>query len=129
MNPNDYIKNALVTEARNEMMKGDIKTRLQNEGTIRLLHAFLGLETETAELQDVLKKHLFYGKPIDRVNLKEEAGDILWYLAVLFDELEVSFEEVMETNINKLKARYGEKFTERAALERNLEKEYEVLKK
>lgn len=129
MKPEDYIKNALVTEARNEMMKGEIKTRLQNEGTIRLLHAFLGLETETAELQDVLKKHLFYGKPIDRVNLKEEAGDILWYLAVLFDELEVSFEEVMETNINKLKARYGEKFTEKAALERNLEKEYEVLKK
>ena len=124
MNPNDYIKECLVTEARD---MSPVLERLQNVGTVRLLHAMIGLCTETGEFQDSLKKHIFYGKEIDKVNLKEEMGDLCWYIAIALDELGLSFEEIMQTNIDKLKARYGEKFTEQAALNRNLDNENKVL--
>lgn len=47
-----------------------------------LLHCATGLVTESAELVDAIKKHVFYGKPLDVVNIKEELGDLLWYIAI-----------------------------------------------
>lgn len=47
----------------------------------RALHAALGLTTEFAELVT----------STDRTNLKEEVGDLLWYCAILADELEITF--------------------------------------
>ena len=87
----------------------------------------MGLVTEAGEFQDMLKKHVFYGKPLDEVNLKEEIGDLLWYCAIALEALDTDFEAVMETNINKLKARYPEKFTEDKAENRDLVKEREIL--
>ena len=80
-----------------------------------LLHASMGLVTEAGEFQDMLKKHVFYGKPLDEVNLKEEIGDLLWYCAIALEALDTDFQAVMQTNIDKLKARYPEKFTEEKA--------------
>lgn len=100
---------------------------------LRLLHAAMGICTEGGELVDQLKKHIFYGAPLDRVNLFEEAGDCSWYLRVLADELadlargKCSFEEMIDRNIAKLKVRYPEKFTEEAARNRNLAAERKVL--
>jgi NTP pyrophosphatase (non-canonical NTP hydrolase) len=124
MNPSDYVTNAAKTDHRDY---GPVVERISNEETAKLLHYVLGLCTETGELQDALKKFVAYGKPIDKVNLKEELGDVLWYIARICGELNFSFEEIMEININKLKARYGEKFTEEAALNRDLNKERKVL--
>lgn len=45
---------------------------------VDLQHAALGMITESAEFADMLKKHLFYGKNLDEVNLREEIGDLLW---------------------------------------------------
>ena len=98
MNPKDYVKECLVTEARD---MGPVLERLQNLGTVRLIHAMIGLCTETGEFQDALKKHIFYGKEIDKVNLKEELGDLCWYISIALDELGLSFEEIMQTNIDK----------------------------
>ncbi len=95
----------------------------------RVIHAAMGISTEANEILDAVKKTLFYGKPLDKVNLKEEIGDCFWYLALLASELDVSFEEVMETNIAKLKARYPEKYTDELAINRDTSKEYEILKK
>lgn len=94
---------------------------------VRLLHAAIGMCTETGELQDQLKKHIFYGKPLDTTNLVEEMGDLMWYVGIMCDTLKVSLEDVMIKNIAKLKARYPEKFTEDKALNRNLFDEREVL--
>jgi NTP pyrophosphatase (non-canonical NTP hydrolase) len=94
---------------------------------MRLIHASLGMQTESAEFSDTIKKHIFYGKPLDVTNLKEEIGDMLWYVAIALDSLGSSFEEVMETNIKKLKARYGEKFSEESAITRNLIVERAIL--
>lgn len=124
MQSRDYINDAIVTESRDfEAMN----TRLNDDGLKRLLHAGIGLSTEAGEFLDALKKHIFYGKELDRVNLKEEIGDMFWYLAIACDELGVDFEPLMETNIKKLKARYGEKFTEAAAEKRDLAREREIL--
>lgn len=122
MNANDYIKNCLKTESLNSDQR-------INPNFLRILHGSLGLVTESAELQDTLKKHLFYGKILDRVNLKEEIGDVLWYCSILLDALDTNYEEVMERNIEKLKARYGEKFSEEKAINRNLDVEREILEK
>lgn len=92
-----------------------------------LLHAVMGLVTETGELMDALKKQHAYGKPLDLVNLREEAGDVLWYLPLLCRALGVSLETVAETNIAKLRARYPEKFTSGHALNRDLETERKIL--
>lgn len=85
---------------------------------MRILHAGIGMSGETGEVLDSLKKSLMYGKDIDIKNLKEECGDILWYMALLLDEIDSDFEEVMDQNIKKLKLRYPEGFTEKDALER-----------
>ena len=44
-------------------------------------HMQMGVKTELGELLDAFKKHYIYGKPLDKVNLLEEAGDVLWYIA------------------------------------------------
>ena len=94
----------------------------------RLLHSSLGIHTEGAEFADALKKFVFYGKKeLDEVNMKEELGDLLWYVAIACDALGTSFDELMETNINKLKARYPEKFSLDKAENRDLNAEREIL--
>jgi len=94
-----------------------------------LLHASMGLVTEAGEFQDMLKKHLYYGRELDEINLKEEIGDVLWYCAIALNALGTDFETVMQTNIDKLRARFPEKFTEDNANSRDLDKEREILEK
>lgn len=92
-----------------------------------IIHAGLGLATEAGEFLDVLKKKHAYSKPIDTVNLREEVGDLLWYCALACRGLDTTLEAVAATNIAKLRARYPEKFTEEAALNRNLTTERQIL--
>jgi NTP pyrophosphatase (non-canonical NTP hydrolase) len=119
-----YIADAIVTDLEDY---SSVVERLQNKETVRILHAAMGLVTESSELMDALKKHLMYGKPLDIVNLKEEVADCMWYMAILADTLGFTFEEVQDKNIAKLKARYGSKFTEGAALNRDIPAERKIL--
>lgn len=77
-----------------------------------LLHSAMGISTEAGELMDVLKRHCFYGtgKDLDLVNLKEEYGDILWYVALGCKFLDCTIAELMDMNIRKLYKRYPEQF-------------------
>jgi len=90
-------------------------------------HGILGIATEAGELLDALKKAIFYGKPLDLVNIKEEIGDAMWYIALICKANGWTFEEIQQQNIAKLKARYPDKFTQDKALNRDLPKEREVL--
>lgn len=79
-----------------------------------LLHCATGLVTESAELVDAIKKHVFYGKPLDVVNIKEEIGDILWYIAIpvrIFDlKINTSLSNALyfkNKTINKIKSKEG----------------------
>ncbi len=92
-----------------------IRERLSDEN-IRLLHACMGLSGESGEVVDAFKKHLLYGKPLDRGNLLEECGDILWYMGVMIRTLGSSFDEVMQMNHDKLNKRYPTGYTDKNAI-------------
>jgi NTP pyrophosphatase (non-canonical NTP hydrolase) len=119
--PSEYIKLVLKTESTKDPVKSEYGVNS------RILHACMGTVTESAELIDACKKSMFYGKTLDKVNLAEEAGDILWYIAVLCDELNITFEELFEVNINKLKKRYGDKFSDEKAENRDIDSERKIL--
>jgi len=113
-----------------DLKKADLvqpKKRLQDIRVIRLLHAGIGMATEAAELLDMLARHIFDGKKLDIVNAKEELGDGQWYIAEGCNATDSDLNDIMTTNIDKLRARYPEKFTEFDAQNRNLAVEREIL--
>jgi len=90
-------------------------TTLVDKATMTLLNAVLGLCGESGELADVVKKHVFHGHDFDEKAAKEELGDVLWYVAVCAEALDVDLSEIAAANVDKLKSRYGGKFsTERS---------------
>jgi len=77
--------------------------------THRLLTAAVGMSAEAGEFTEVIKKIIFQGKPVNEENLfhlKRELGDIMWYVAQACMGLNVSLDEIIEMNVEKLKARY-----------------------
>ena len=75
----------------------------------RLLTAAVGLSAESGEFLEIVKKIVFQGKPYDEANrehLKIELGDVLWYVAQACMALDVSLDDVIARNIQKLSARY-----------------------
>lgn len=127
MTNNEFIKLALRTESDPGRVFPNLTTFSDNK--IRLLHAAMGLATESGELLDAFKKHIFYGSELDVVNVKEELGDMLWYIAIACKAMDVQLEELMDMTIRKLKVRYPEKFCPKKAAKRNLKKERKVLGK
>lgn len=113
----------------NEYVKLSERTlaRLENK-TLDNLHAVLGLSTEVGEVADVFKKNIAYGKEIDWVNTQEEIGDIMFYVAAICTINNFDLEKILQINIEKLKARYPDKFTQENAINRNLDREQEILK-
>lgn len=75
-----------------------------------LINGVMGLCGESGEAIDIVKKHLAQGHDLDREKLIKELGDVAWYLAETAHALDVPLEEVMQRNIDKLKARYPEGF-------------------
>jgi NTP pyrophosphatase (non-canonical NTP hydrolase) len=67
----------------------------------------VGVSGEAGELLDTIKKHCIYQKQIDLDNIKEEAGDILFYLTGLLNELDMSLEDCINANTAKLSRRYS----------------------
>jgi NTP pyrophosphatase (non-canonical NTP hydrolase) len=72
-----------------------------------LLNSALGLCGESGEYADIIKKNLFQGHDLDKEHLKEELGDILWYIAEACYALDIPMEQVAQKNIEKLHERYG----------------------
>ena len=81
----------------------------QDADVPRLLTAALGLTAESGEFTEVVKKIILQGKPYNDENkfhMKRELGDICWYLAQACMALDTTFDEIIEMNVEKLKARY-----------------------
>ena len=75
----------------------------------RLITAALGMGAESGEFTEVVKKIVFQGKPVNEDNIfhmKRELGDIMWYVAQACMALDTDFNEIIEMNVEKLKARY-----------------------
>ncbi|MGQ0644350.1 MAG: nucleoside triphosphate pyrophosphohydrolase family protein, partial [Elusimicrobiota bacterium] len=100
MKLNEYQELALRTASAQDRREDDF------------LHGASGVCTEAGELMDIYKRFHFYKKTIDWVNVKEEVGDVMWYLALVCKSAGISLEDAARCNIEKLRVRYPEKFTQ-----------------
>lgn len=75
-----------------------------------VLNGCLGLSGETGEFCDIIKKAVFHEKEFDEEHAKKELGDCLWYVAMICESFGWNLEEIMQMNIDKLKARYPNGF-------------------
>ena len=71
-----------------------------------LWHMATGISGESGELEDAIKKHVIYNKPLDRENVIEELGDLEFYMEGMRQGLGITREEVLLSNIAKLAKRY-----------------------
>ena len=74
-----------------------------------LLTGGIGMASEGGEFNEIIKKCIFQGKPLNDetvYHLKRELGDIMWYWISSCRALDLDPNEVIEENVNKLKARY-----------------------
>lgn len=105
MNVNEYQKQAMTT-LNPELNKKDV-----------LINSVMGLCGESGEAIDIVKKWLAQGHELDKAHLAKELGDIAWYLAEAATALDLSLEEILQANIDKLKKRYPDGFdTERSMI-------------
>ena len=74
-----------------------------------LMTGGIGLSSETGELNEIIKKCIFLGKPMDDETIfhcKRELGDIIWYWISTCRSLGLNPNEVIEENVKKLESRY-----------------------
>lgn len=132
MNPEDVISewsrvmgacpNTAIIRAdgKPEMYSRFVASRVTQLGSITLdtLHAAVGVSSEAGELLDAVKKHWAYGQPLDIVNVKEELGDLFFYVTAMMIATGISFTDVLQSNVEKLEKRYPAGYTDAAAKER-----------
>ena len=106
MTVNEYQKLAMTT-LNPELSQKDV-----------LINGVMGLCGESGEAIDIVKKWLAQGHELDKEKLAKELGDICWYLAETATALDLSLEEIMSANIEKLKCRYPEGFDSNRSIHR-----------
>lgn len=98
----------------------------------RFSHAVTGLGTETGELLTEMKKTVFYGirdGKIDVEKVKDESCDLLHYFIMLTNVLGITFDELIELNIVKLKKRFPNGYSKESWLNRDKDAERETMRK
>ena len=106
MNVNEYQELAMTT-LNPELNKKDV-----------LINSVMGLCGESGEAIDIVKKWLAQGHELDKERLSKELGDIAWYLAEAATALDLSLEQVLQANIDKLKKRYPNGFDSKRSIVR-----------
>lgn len=107
MTINDYQKAALRTANKGKLSDTELLT-----------NGVLGLSGESGECADLVKKHLFQGHELDAEKLANELGDVAWYLAVASYAIGYSLEAVLQMNVDKLRKRYPDGFSEERSIHR-----------
>lgn len=98
MNANEYQQLAMRT-LNPELSRKDV-----------LINSVMGLCGESGEAIDIVKKWLAQGHELDKAKLAKELGDIAWYLAEAATALDMPLSDILQGNLDKLKARYPEGF-------------------
>lgn len=96
-----------------------------------LMEATGGLVTEAAELFESVYKSQYRGSEVDVPNIREELGDILWYVGDIIAQLGLNFPDILEMNMEKLdKKRYkkGNGFNPEESDNRDIEEERKFFK-
>ena len=70
------------------------------------IHMATGVAGEAGEMLDAIKKEVMYNKPLDRTNVIEELGDLEFYMEGLRLGLDITREETLQANVDKLSKRY-----------------------
>ena len=83
-----------------------------------LVNGVMGLNGESGEVIDIVKKNMFQGHDLDKDKIKKELGDVMWYIAEICESLDLCLEEVMEGNIDKLSKRFKDGFTVEESINR-----------
>jgi len=76
----------------------------------RLLLGVMGLAGESGEVVDLAKKARFQGHSIDTNKVKDELGDVMWYLGLLCHTFGFSLQEIRQANVAKMHRRYPNGF-------------------
>lgn len=108
MTINDYQKAALRTAS----------TMQHKDTTDKLINGALGLTGESGEVADMLKKHCYQGHALDTEHVAKELGDIAWYIAFTAEALGYDLETILQMNVDKLRKRYPEGFSEDRSIHR-----------
>lgn len=93
----------------------DAPLTVENAKAVEISYV-MGLVTEAAEIADIYKKHLAQNQPLNIEHIKIELGDIMWYIKGLLNVHGLTLEQVLQSNVDKLKQRYGEAYSHEAAL-------------
>lgn len=91
------------------------------------METLIRIVKHTCSLLDMLKKKLYYNKPIDESKFKTNFYEVLLNLSDYANQYSINIEETFDINISKLRARYGEKFSSEKAINRNLNLERSIL--
>lgn len=99
----------------------EARAKVLGNEVLDILHGAVGVAGEGGELLDAIKKCWIYNKPMTqevRENLKEEMGDALFYIQHICNVLGWTIDDVIDANMEKLKKRYPNGYTDKAAIER-----------
>lgn len=124
MTGNEYQKAALRTASltgKNKKVSPVVEILLERGypvSDLMLLNGALGLGGESGEVEDIVKKFVFQGHPLDKAHIAEELGDVAWYLAVAAHSIGYDMDTVLQMNVDKLWARYPNGFDAEHSLRR-----------
>jgi NTP pyrophosphatase (non-canonical NTP hydrolase) len=113
MTGNDYQEQAMRTNdghAQDRLADRMLAGIMQEKDVAGLVNGLMGLSGEAGELTDLFKKWIFHNAPLDEEHAKKEVGDVCWYIAMICHSMGWNLSEIMQMNIDKLKARYPEGF-------------------
>lgn len=96
----------------------ELAGRTANPHENALLNYGLGLGGESGEVQELIKKFAFHGHVIQKDSIKNELGDVLWYLSNIAKTAGLTLEEIATANIEKLRKRYPEGFSVEDSIKR-----------
>lgn len=114
----------------NEYSKLALRTANDLGQTGDLIHAALLITSEGGEVADVIKKNFAYGRPLDRIHLLEELGDLVWGINLMIKTADLTWDQVLGANIAKLEKRYPDlRFNAEHAVNRHAQPEQDAINK
>jgi NTP pyrophosphatase (non-canonical NTP hydrolase) len=107
----EFVDAVTSDESRDFLALSDRLVSLDEKGANieRLMTGAIGINAEGGEIMEIVKKLVFQGKPWNeetRFHIKRELGDVMWYVMQCLIALDLTLDEVIEGNIDKLKKRY-----------------------
>lgn len=82
-------------------------------------HALFGMASEVGEVLGIYQKS-YQGHEIDESDVINELGDLMWFISEFCTVNDISLNDVMELNIEKLLKRYPEGFSKDRSIHREV---------